>query len=74
MTSADEQAVLEYLATSPKSFFSSREICRRAGSKDMWEKNQRWALPILSRLVARGLVRTDPAGHYQIVLQDERRE
>jgi hypothetical protein len=71
MTSADEQAVLDYLATSPKSFFSSREVCRRAGDKETWEKNQRWALPILSRLTARGLIRTDAAGHYQIVLQDE---
>jgi hypothetical protein len=71
MTSADEQAVLDYLATSPKSFFSSREICRRAGRKETWEKNQRWAVPILARLVARGLVRTDAGGHYQIVSQED---
>jgi hypothetical protein len=66
MFSADEQAVLDYLATSPNSFFSSREVCRRAASKEIWQKNQRWALPILARLLARGLVETDPAGHYRL--------
>jgi hypothetical protein len=71
MHSDDEQAVLQYLATSPNSFFSSREICRRAGSKDMWAKNQRWALPVLSRLVALGLVETDAAGHYRLTPHEE---
>ncbi len=66
MLSADEQTVLQYLATSPNTFFSSREICRRAGSRETWEKNQRWAVPILARLLAQGLVETDPAGHYRL--------
>ena len=71
MRSADEQTVLDYLATSPATFFSGREVCRRAGSKEMWEKNQRWAMPILSRLVAKGLVETDPAGHYRLAQASE---
>ena len=66
MCSADEQAVLDYLATSPNSLFSPREICRRAGSKEAWEKNRRWAMPVLARLLARGLVETDASGHYRI--------
>ncbi len=67
MYSADEQCVLDYLATSPGTFFSPREVCRRAGSREMWERNQRWAIPVLSRLLARGLVETDPSSRYRIV-------
>lgn len=67
MHSADEQAVLKYLATAPKNFFSPREICRKAGGKELWEQNQRWALPILSRLVAQKLVEQDAAGHVRLV-------
>ena len=67
MFSADEQAVLDYLNTARDSFFSAREICRRAGTKDKWESNPRWAMPILSRLVARGVVEADANGHYRVV-------
>jgi hypothetical protein len=66
MCSAEEQAILDYLATNSKSFFSAREVCRRAGGKEKWDENQRWALPILARLLARGLIETDPAGHYRL--------
>jgi hypothetical protein len=70
MYSAEEKAVLDYLGTSPAAFFSGREVCRRAGTKEMWEKNQRWAIPVLSRLVSRGVVETDAAGHYRLAPQD----
>ena len=66
MNSAEEQAVLNYLATAPNVYFSGREICRRASDKQTWEKNPRWALPLLARLVSRQLVETDAAGHYRI--------
>lgn len=67
MYSADEQAVLNYLGTAPKCFFSAREICRKAGGKEKWDENQRWALPILSRLLAQGALEQDAAGHYRVV-------
>jgi hypothetical protein len=67
MHSAEEQTVLDYLATSPGSFFSAREVCRRAGSKQLWEENPRWAVPILTRLAGLGLVKDDGAGHYGVV-------
>jgi hypothetical protein len=66
MLSAEEQAVLDYLATGPGGFFSAREICRRAGRKEWWDKNPRWALPILSRLETLGRIETDPAGHFRL--------
>lgn len=70
MNSPEEQAVLRYLASSPNSFFSPREICRKAGTKEMWEKNQRWAYPVLSRLLDAKLVEQDKANHYRVVRAD----
>ncbi|MBI5383493.1 MAG: hypothetical protein HZA90_02260 [Verrucomicrobia bacterium] len=70
MKSPDERVVLQYLATAPNSFFSQREICRRAADKEKWEKNPRWALPILSRLLDQKLVEQDKAGHYRILRAD----
>ena len=67
MTSAEEKAVLDYLATSRNSAFAAREICRRAGNRRMWEENPRWAMPILSRLLASGKIKVTPAGYYQLV-------
>jgi hypothetical protein len=71
MHSAEEQAVLNYLATAPHTFFSAREVCRRASGKEAWEKSQRWAMPVLSRLLARGLIEVDAAGHYRIAQKSE---
>jgi len=75
MLSQEEQAVLNFLATSRGAYFSAREICRKAGGKRLWDENQRWALPILSRLVDRGLVEQDNAGHYRLAnsAREERR-
>lgn len=67
MSSSDEdREVLQYLQTSPETFFSAREICRRAGGKRKWEENQRWALPVLARLVTLKLIEQNPAGAYGI--------
>jgi hypothetical protein len=67
MHSEDEQAVLKYLATAPKSFFSLGEICRKAGGKGKWEESPRWAITTLARLVVQKLVEQDPAGHYRLM-------
>jgi hypothetical protein len=69
--SPEERLVLEYLATSPKTFFSAREVCRRAGDKEMYSQNPNWAVSILNRLLQRGLVEVDPTGRYRILRRDE---
>ncbi len=66
MPSREENEILTYLRSSPLAAFSGREICRRAGGKQAWLQNPRWALPLLSRLISRGLVETDSAGHYRL--------
>ena len=70
MYSAEEQTVLDYLKSSPNAFFSVVEICRRAGDKEKWAQNRRWALPILGRLLDRGLVETDASGHYRLARRE----
>jgi hypothetical protein len=65
--SPDEKLVLAYLATSPQTFFSPREVCRRAGDKEKYAENPNWAVPILNRLLTRGLVETDPTGRYRVL-------
>lgn len=67
MLSPDEQLVLVYLATSPKTFFSPREVCRRAGDKQKYGENPTWAVPILNRLLVRELVEKDMSGRYRIL-------
>lgn len=67
MYSADEQAVLDYLGSAPNSFFTVREVCRRAGGKEKWEKEPRWAFAVLTRLLAQKLVEADACNHYRIV-------
>ena len=67
MSSSDEDRdILEYLRTSPEAFFSPREICRRAGGKQKWEENERWALPVLARMLTMGLIEVDSGGRYRI--------
>ena len=71
MLSQEERLVLDYLATSPQSFFSPREVCRRAGDKQTYSEEPNWAMPILSRLLVRRLVETDANGRYRILAQKE---
>ncbi len=69
MLNADERLVVDYLKSSPNAWFSAREVSRRAADKERWEENGRWALPVLNRLANRGLVETDGAGHYRVLLE-----
>ena len=65
--SAEEQLILRFLRTNPRASYSGREICRKAGSKQEWHENPRWALPFLSGLLTKRLIVTDPGGNYRIV-------
>ncbi len=65
---ADEAEVCEFLKSWPDQFVSAREICRRAGSKWRYREDERWALPVLQRLVEKHLVEADAAGHYRLLV------
>ena len=70
----EEQDIIRYLQAAPKAFFSARDICRRAGGKKIFRGQPYWARPLLPRLVEKGIIETDAAGHFRIkqLQKDER--
>ena len=65
MVSAEQQQVLNFLRSSPASFFSAMEISRRAGSRKQFEHEPRWAINCLRYLLDLKLVERDLRGHYK---------
>ncbi len=71
---ADEREILDYLKSYRGQFVSGREIARRAGGKWRFRENPNWSVPILRRLVERGLAETDSCGHYRAILQEKKKK
>lgn len=69
---ADETEVCEFLKLWPDQFVSAREVCRRAGGKWRYREDERWALPVLQRLLEKNLVEADAGGHYRLITQDSK--
>ena len=64
--SADEQMILQYLTHCGPTGASSREICRKAATKDRYKEDERWAMPFLSALKDKSVVVTTAAGAYAL--------
>src|SRR5512137_2760689 len=69
---ADEAEICDYLKAWRDQFVSAREICRRAGGKWRYREDERWALPVLQRLLEKQLVEDDGCGHYRLVMQQRK--
>jgi hypothetical protein len=63
---ADEREICLYLKGWPGQFVSFAEIARRAGGKRRYREDPNWPLPILSRMVERGMIESDSTGHYRL--------
>lgn len=63
---ADEREIYYFLKPRKQTFISAREICRHAGGKTKFKIEQDWAKPALGRMVERGILETDPAGHFRL--------
>jgi hypothetical protein len=63
---ADERDIYLYLKSWPKLFISASEIARRAGGKRRYREEPEWAIPVLSRMLEKGMLETDSNGHYRI--------
>lgn len=72
MMDADERQIYYYLKSWRDEFIASREICRRAGGKKRFRIEPEWAKPVLTRMVERGVLESDAAGHYRIRPMDRR--
>ena len=63
---AHERAIYYHLKNWPGQYRSARDIGRGAGSKRRSSAWPDWALPVLGRMVERGMLETNPAGEYRI--------
>lgn len=63
---ADEKEIYNFLKSWKHEFISAREVCRRAGGKRRFRNEPDWAKPPLVRMVERGILEVDAAGHYRL--------
>jgi len=63
---ADERDICFFLKGWPGQFVALAEISRRASGKRREEKEPGWAVPVLGRLVEKGVVESDSTGHYRL--------
>jgi hypothetical protein len=66
---AEEKEICEFLKSWPGQFVSQREVCRRAGGKWRFRENPNWALPVLGRMVDKGLLESDASGHFRLATE-----
>ena len=63
---AEEHDVYYYLKSWGDQAISLREIARRAGGKHKFRETPDWALPVIARMVEKGLLECDHGGRYRI--------
>lgn len=63
---ADERDILIYLKAWSGKYVSGREIARRAASKKRYEKEPDWAVPVLARMVEKGILESDALAHFRL--------
>ena len=61
-----EFTILNFLQTSPESFFARREIARRAVKRQEYEENPHWADAPLAALLAIGEIEQNEVGLYRL--------
>ena len=69
---ADEREICHYLKGWPGQFVSVAEINRRAGGKRRGRQEPNWAVPVLTRLVEKGILESDSTGHYRLIARQKK--
>jgi len=69
---ADEREICLYLKGWPGQFVSLAEISRRAGGKRRGRQEPSWALPVLGRLMEKGIIEADSTGHYRLIKRSKK--
>lgn len=63
----DEQfLIMNFLRSSPESYFGRREIARRAVRRKVYDENQHWADAPLALLMTEGLIEQNAVGLYRL--------
>ncbi len=70
----DENDIIDYLKGCPGTFVSGKEIARKVGGRELYDKDRGWAIPILTQLVRRGIVETDHLGHFRLMLETKKKK
>jgi hypothetical protein len=63
----EEGMIIRYLGQRKDDGASGREIARKAGTKELWKENERWADSFIRSLRDKGVIGTNPAGLYILV-------
>jgi hypothetical protein len=66
----DERSVRIFLKGYPGQFVSARVISRRLGGRRRYHEDPLWVMPILSKLVDKGMVEADAQGHFALKKAD----
>jgi hypothetical protein len=69
--SEEEQIILRYLKNCGENGASTREICRKASTKDAWKEDERWAFRHIGSLKDKSLIETTASGNFRIPLPKE---
>ena len=59
----EETVILTFLEESPETWFSRREVARKAVRREEYEENRNWATGAFSSLMARGLIEENEGGN-----------
>jgi hypothetical protein len=70
MMTDEEQQILNFLGTSPETYFARREIARKAVRRQVYEENQHWADAAIASLLLKGLIQQNDGGQLRLK-QDE---
>jgi hypothetical protein len=64
---ADERTICDFLKSFRNQFVAAREISKKAAGKWRFRENPSWAVPVLTRLAARGFVESNGTGHFRLI-------
>jgi len=72
--SDEEQIIVNFLKSSPDTFFARKEIARKAVRRTIYEENPRWAEAPLTSLLDKKIVEMNDGGHIRLVTDNKYRQ
>ena len=61
----EETTVLNFLGEAPETWYSRREISRKAVNRRVYEEDPNWAMAAITSLTGRGLIEESAAGSFK---------
>ena len=70
----DEQGILDYLKAFRHSFVPGKEIARKVGGKERFDRDHGWAIPVLAQMVRMGHIESDHLGGFRVKEEKKKKE